>query len=181
MFTCFYNRQRRTFVDNQSHWQTYSRIIYSMTEISALPARIIVQGTIPDSYDPDLLGVIIVDHGSRRTESNAYVSAITRLFQEKTEVQIVEPAHMELATPDIDTAYQTCVARGAKYIVVHPYFLAPGRHWHEDIPELARMAAQKHPDTCCVITPPLGIHPSMIDVMESRIMNALPSKDHRNE
>ena len=152
-----------------------------MTEIPELPSRISVQGTIPASYDPDLLAVIIVDHGSRRTESNIYVSAIARLFKENTDVKIVEAAHMELAPPDIDAAYQTCVARGAKYIVVHPYFLAPGRHWHEDIPELARMAAQKHPNTCCVVTPPLGIHPSMVDVMASRIMNALTSKDDRNE
>jgi len=152
-----------------------------MTEIPELPTRITVQGTIPETYDPDLLGVIIVDHGSKRTESNIYVSAMARLFQEKTEIKIVEAAHMELASPDIDAAYQACVVRGAKYIVVHPYFLAPGRHWHEDIPELARMAAQKHPDTCCVVTPPLGIHPSMVDVMASRITSALTPKDDQNE
>ncbi len=148
-----------------------------MPESPPLPGSITIQGSIPVAFDPTLLGVIIVDHGSKREDSNVYVHEIARLFQQISETAIVEPAHMELASPDIDAAYQACVAQGAHYIVVHPYFLAPGRHWHEDIPELARMAAQKHPDTCCVVTAPLGIHRSMVDVMTSRIQDALPSNE----
>jgi sirohydrochlorin ferrochelatase len=138
-----------------------------------LPNQIPVQGAIPAAIEKQLLGIIILDHGSKRDESNVYVQEIARLFQEQTDFHIVEPAHMELASPDIDTAYHACVQRGAKYIVVHPYFLAPGRHWHEHIPELARMAAQKHPQTACVVTPPLGIHDAMVDIMATRIENAL--------
>tara|TARA_B100000945_G_scaffold320164_1_gene329396 strand:- start:2540 stop:2980 length:441 start_codon:yes stop_codon:yes gene_type:complete len=146
-----------------------------MTEIPNLPNQIPVQGSIPESYDRNLLGVIIVDHGSKRSEGNIYVNEMARLLQRHTDMEIVEPAHMELAAPDIDAAYQSCVTRGAKYIVVHPYFLAPGRHWHQDIPELVRLAAQKHPETSCLVTPPLGIHRSMVDIIATRIMDALPS------
>ena len=100
-----------------------------------LPNQIPVQGAIPAAIEKQLLGIIILDHGSKRDESNVYVQEVARLFQEQTDFHIVEPAHMELASPDIDTAYHACVQRGAKYIVVHPYFLAPGRHWHEHIPD----------------------------------------------
>ena len=152
-----------------------------MTQIPNLPKQILVQGSIPEAFDRSLLGVIIVDHGSRRDESNIYVKEMARLFQHYADIKIVEPAHMELASPDIDAAYRACVAQGAQYIVVHPYFLAPGRHWHKDIPELARAAACKHPETSCVVTPPLGIHKSIVDVMATRIMDALPSTDNQNE
>ena len=152
-----------------------------MTQIPDLPKQILVQGSIPESFERALLGVIVVDHGSKRDESNIYVQEMARLFQHHADVEIVEPAHMELASPDINAAYQACVARGAQYIVVHPYFLAPGRHWHKDIPELAREAARQHPETSCVVTPPLGIHKSIIDVMATRIMDALPSTDNQNE
>lgn len=152
-----------------------------MSDIPNLPNQIPIQGSIPESYDRNLLGVIIVDHGSRRAESNVYVNEMARLFRQRADMTIVEPAHMELATPDIDEAYQACVAQGAKYIVVHPYFLAPGRHWHEDIPELVRVAAQKHPETSCLVTPPLGIHESMADIITSRIMAALTSAHNHNE
>ena len=44
-----------------------------MTQIPNLPKQILVQGSIPEAFDRSLLGVIIVDHGSRRDESNIYV------------------------------------------------------------------------------------------------------------
>ena len=52
---------------------------------------------------------------------------------------------MELAEPSIATAYNECVRQGALQIVVHPFFLLPGRHWDRDIPQLAAEAAAEHP------------------------------------
>lgn len=55
--------------------------------------------------------IIIVDHGSRISESNRMFEEVARRFAGKYE--IVEPAHMELAEPSIATAYAAAVARGA--------------------------------------------------------------------
>ena len=78
-----------------------------------------------------LTGIILVDHGSRRGESNQLLeevaAAFARRFAER--YPIVEPAHMELAEPTIAAAYARCVERGAERIVVVPYFLGPGKHW----------------------------------------------------
>ena len=86
---------------------------------------------------------------------------------------IVEPAHMELAEPSIATAFDRCVTRGAKTVVVFPYFLLPGRHWHDDIPRLAAAAAQTHPGIRYLVTAPFGLHPLMNDVIRDRIENCL--------
>src|SRR5215213_10018150 len=81
-------------------------------------------------------GIIIVDHGSRRDESNKMLEEVARLFGERFRetYDIVEPAHMELAEPSIATAYAASVKRGATRVVVVPFFLGPGKHWTGDIP-----------------------------------------------
>jgi sirohydrochlorin ferrochelatase len=119
------------------------------------------------------LGVIVVDHGSRREESNALLLDVVRSFVEATKMQIVEPAHMELAEPSIASAFARCVERGATTVVVFPYFLLPGRHWHDDIPQLTAAAAKEHPGVRYLVTAPFGLHPLMADVMQQRIAHCL--------
>ncbi|XP_073142970.1 sirohydrochlorin ferrochelatase, chloroplastic isoform X4 [Henckelia pumila] len=75
-------------------------------------------------------GVIIVDHGSRRDESNLMLNEFVDMFRERTKYPIVEPAHMELAAPSIKDAFDLCVQQGAKRVIVSPFFLSPGRHWN---------------------------------------------------
>ena len=94
-------------------------------------------------------------------------------FAERSPYDIVEPAHMELAEPSIDTAFDACVKQGAKLIIVYPYFLLPGRHWSEDIPRLAAAAAARHDGTSYLVAAPLGIHPLMSDIMLDRIDHCL--------
>jgi len=119
------------------------------------------------------LGVILVDHGSRRGESNELLVEIVRQFAAASGLPIVEPAHMELAEPSIATAFQKCAERGAQTIVVFPYFLLPGRHWHEDIPRLAAEAARHHPGVRYLVTAPLALHPLINDIISQRIEHCL--------
>ncbi|MCE9589701.1 MAG: hypothetical protein K8S99_04165 [Planctomycetes bacterium] len=119
--------------------------------------------------------VIIVDHGSRRAESNDMLLQVVELFRGHggAKFPIVEPAHMELAEPSIATAFDRCVERGAGRVVVMPYFLLPGRHWDQDIPRLTAQAAQKHPGVEFLVAAPLGLHPLIADVIGSRIDHCL--------
>jgi sirohydrochlorin ferrochelatase len=132
--------------------------------------------TDADSFpfdDKRRIGVIVVDHGSRRDESNELLQDVVRQFADATGLTIVEPAHMELAEPSIDTAFSRCVDRGAETVVVFPYFLLPGRHWNDDIPRLAAAAASKHPGIRYLVTAPFGLHPLMAEVMRQRIGHCL--------
>jgi len=126
-----------------------------------------------DVTDPATTGIVIVDHGSRRAESNDMLLEVVARFREATDWPIIEPAHMELAEPSIATAYARCVGRGARTIVIHPYFLLPGKHWHTDIPALAAEAAAQHEATRFLVTAPLGLHPRMAAVMQDRVVHCL--------
>ena len=119
------------------------------------------------------LGVILVDHGSRRDESNRLLLEVVREFVASTGLPIVEPAHMELEEPSIATAFARCVERGARTVVVFPYFLLPGRHWHEDIPRLTAAAASKHPGVRYLVTAPFALHPLMTEIARQRIEHCL--------
>jgi sirohydrochlorin ferrochelatase len=119
------------------------------------------------------LGVILVDHGSRRDESNELLLEVARQFAVASGLPVVEPAHMELAEPSIATAFARCVERGARTVVVFPYFLLPGRHWHQDIPRLSAEAARNHPGVRYLVTAPFALHPLMNDIISQRIEHCL--------
>ena len=126
-------------------------------------------------------GVVIVDHGSRRASSNRMLEEFVARFAMASACPIVEPAHMELAEPSIATAFGRCVERGARRVVVMPYFLLPGRHWNQDIPELTRKAALEHPGVSYLVGSPIGLHPLMIGVVQARLEHCLAHAEGRAE
>jgi sirohydrochlorin ferrochelatase len=125
--------------------------------------------------DPeDALGVVLVDHGSRRAESNQLFERFVELFARSTRHEIVEPAHMELAQPSVETAFARCVERGATRIVLAPYFLAPGKHWRHDLPTLAAAAAAKAgAPVRWLVSQPIGLHDAMVGVVDDRLTHCL--------
>lgn len=122
--------------------------------------------------------IIIVDHGSRRAESNEMLEEVSRLFATRfaEQYKIVEPAHMEIAEPSIATAYDRCVSRGATRVIVCPFFLGPGKHWTSDIPRLTADAAARHPSTRYHVTQPLGIDDLILDLIQKRIVSCLENE-----
>src|SRR5687768_1399899 len=115
-------------------------------------------------------GIIIVDHGSRRAQSNALLEEVAVQFGKRfaERYDVVEPAHMEIAEPSIASAYAKCVARGATRVVVCPFFLGPGKHWTGDIPRLTREACAAHPGTTYHVTMPLGLDDLILDLLAKR-------------
>ena len=121
----------------------------------------------------DALGVILVDHGSRYQAANDMLADVADEFREATGVSIVEVAHMELAEPTLEQAFARCVARGAKRIVVQPYFLAPGRHSTTDIPAMIATIAPWYPGLSYCIAEPLGVDRHIADILARRISEAI--------
>lgn len=122
---------------------------------------------------PSQVGIILVDHGSRFHEANDLLEEVARMYQRACGAAIVEPAHMELAEPTIAQAFAACVARGAREIVVHPYFLAPGRHSSQDIPRITAAAAAQFPGVPYRLTEALGLDERMAEIIHRRVLDAL--------
>lgn len=87
------------------------------------------------------LGILLIDHGSKREASNEHLHNIAKIFEDNSKSSnynvVVRGAHMEIATPSILTSLRNLIAvdRVTKVVCV-PYFLSPGRHATIDVPNL---------------------------------------------
>ena len=81
------------------------------------------------------VGVMVVDHGSKREAANERLMTLCAAYAESHAKPdwVVAPAHMELASPSIEEAFDALVAQGCDLVVCHPFFLSPGRHATEDL------------------------------------------------
>ena len=113
--------------------------------------------------------IVLVDHGSRIEAANAQLETLADQLRERFPDRLVECAHLEIVEPTLAQAVARCVEAGAEEIVVHPFFLGPGRHSRRDIPALVSEATALHPGVRIVATEPLGLHPSVVDAVADRI------------
>jgi len=113
--------------------------------------------------------ILLVDHGSRVASANAALDEVAEQLRLRLPDRLVRVAHLEIAPPGIGEGIDACVAAGASEIVVHPYFLSPGRHTSHDIPRQVEQAAARHPGVRVRLTPALGPHPKLLDVIVERV------------
>lgn len=118
------------------------------------------------------LAIVVLDHGSRRPEANAHLEELCRLVAERRPEARVYPAHLEVVGPDLQSAVDRAVADGARRIVVHPFFLLPGRHTARDVPEQLEQARERHPGIDLVQSEPLGLSDALVDIVLTRIREA---------
>jgi sirohydrochlorin ferrochelatase len=103
-------------------------------------------------------GLLLVDHGSRRSESNEQLDVVVNLVRGLVGEQVkVLGAHLELAPPTIAEQVDALANAGVTDVVVVPYMLAPGRHAVADIPRLANEAAAAHPHITVRVGECLGV------------------------
>ena len=108
---------------------------------SHLLKRALINTRLKAGCSEEVVGVIVVDHGSRKAASNDRLKHLVSSYKEASQLSLVEPAHMELSEPSIATAYRRCAEQGATRVVCFPFFLSPGRHVQEDIPLSSRRSS----------------------------------------
>jgi sirohydrochlorin ferrochelatase len=107
--------------------------------------------------------LVLIAHGSRRAASNQEVKNLaSRLQNSATDrFQLVETGFLEIASPSIPQAIESCIEAGATSLVIVPYFLAAGRHVAEDIPQIVEPVAQQHRHVAIHIAEHIGASESM--------------------
>ena len=142
------------------------------------PDRIFGFGTTDDINNNEQLsvtrvGILLMDHGSRNSASNDRLRQVARVYEESLNDPnfIVRHAHMEIAQPSIPEALASLLEEGVDEIVCHPYFLSPGRHVQQDIPQIVQAAMERLEITIPVVTTePVG---SETDIMIRAIHSAV--------
>ena len=124
-------------------------------------------------------GVLIVGHGSRRAEANQDVRNASRLIGERGGFPLVEAAFLEIEHPNISEGFKRLVQRGAQTVIVHPYFLSPGRHTRGDLPREVEAVARSFPGVSYQITEPLSAHPLVIEASVERVLETIDHEKYR--
>ena len=118
--------------------------------------------------------LLLVSHGSRRTQSNEEVNQLCARLKSDMDQQfdIFHSAFLEIASPSIPEGIEQCVEDGASSITVLPYFLAMGRHVAEDIPSIVANTSEQFPGVPISITRHIGASEGMLKLISSLTGNS---------
>jgi sirohydrochlorin ferrochelatase len=119
--------------------------------------------------------ILIMAHGSRIAGANDAAREVAKMVQEMTGIDIIEVAFREMHAPNIQEGIDACVARGAKKILLMPYFLFMGAHVLQDLPEEIVEAQKRHPGLEMTMGPHLGVHRKLAELVVERIAEGLTS------
>lgn len=122
---------------------------------------------------PGERAILLVDHGSRRPQANAQLEDLADRVRTLRPDWEVCTAHLEISSPGVAEALDSCAAAGVSEVFLHPFFLAPGRHTREDLPKMAREACERHPGLKVHVTDPLGVDDAMVAIVLERIDTCL--------
>jgi len=125
-------------------------------------------------------GILIVGHGSRRAEANKDVRDAARRIGERGGFVLLEAAFLEIERPSVAEGFGRLIERGAREIIIHPYFLSPGRHTRGDLPREVSQVAAVYPGVSYQITEPLSAHRLVIDAAIERIQETQAASSARN-
>lgn len=118
-----------------------------------------------------MTGFIVFAHGSRVADANQAVRDVAARVAAACDYE-VEAAFLELGQPDLAGAAKRLVERGAKNIIVIPYFLTLGTHMQRDLPRLVQDAASRNGNIDIKITLPLDGHPALLQALLDRAREA---------
>ncbi len=113
--------------------------------------------------------IILLGHGSRRSEANNILKSIAKIIRSKLLKENVEYAFLELAEPNIKDVLEKCIDSGSSLIYVIPYFLYSGNHVSRDIPDILNEYSVKYPHITIKIGGYLGIDERLAELVMEKI------------
>jgi sirohydrochlorin ferrochelatase/(2Fe-2S) ferredoxin len=111
--------------------------------------------------------VLLVGHGSRREKSNEQVRTLAAALEQRLSIP-VDAAYLELAEPAITEAIDALAPTVSQVSVVHLSLFAAS-HVKQDVPLAIEQARGAHPELSINNGAHLGVHPAILDLLDSRV------------
>ncbi|WP_027409804.1 sirohydrochlorin chelatase [Anoxybacteroides tepidamans] len=126
-----------------------------------------------DAETPDSgTAILLLGRGGSDPDANSDLYKIARLFWERTNYSLVEPAFMGVTNPLLDEGVDRCIRLGAKKVVILPYFLFTGvliKRLEEKISEFR----SRYPHVEFALAGYFGFHPKLQTIVLDRLEEAL--------
>ncbi len=116
-------------------------------------------------------GLLLIDRGSRERETEEELEIICKNIMKKSKYAFVEYCFLEVTPPYIDDGIKKCLKNNVDSLTIVPYFLYPGRKVKAAVTQA--MKYQSTTNVKLVITKPMSMHATLIQLIENRIASAL--------
>lgn len=119
--------------------------------------------------------LLAVGHGTRSADGVAEFEALVKRVRERLSGEGVDVAggFIELSAPPVADAVAELTARGHRRLVAVPLVLVAAGHGKGDVPAAMARERRRHPELAYRYGRPLGPHPTLLSLLESRIAAAL--------
>ncbi len=114
-------------------------------------------------------GILVIGHGSRASGTKEIFENVVSALDKKLGDSVVEGCFMELSTPLIPETIDRMYEKGVRNITVLPYFLFPGIHILEDIPEILKEKKEKYGDIEISMANPIGYDDKLVEILKERV------------
>jgi len=116
-------------------------------------------------------GLLLIDRGSREREASEELEAICNAIKAKGNYVFTDYCFLEVEPPYIEDGITRCLKQDIDHLTIVPYFLYPGKKVKIAVTEV--MKFQKDTKVKFVVTKPMSMHKSLINLVENRISATL--------
>ena len=116
-------------------------------------------------------GLLIIDRGSREKEASQELEVICQEIKKNRDYAITNYCFLEVEPPFIEAGISKCLKEGIDSLTVIPYFLYPGRKVKNAISDVEKL--QKDSKIEFLITKPMSMHKTLVEIVENRISTTL--------
>ncbi len=116
-------------------------------------------------------GLLIIDRGSRQREASEELEKICQLVKDKGDYVFSDFCFLEVEPPYIEDGIKKCLKNEIDSLTIVPYFLYPGKKVKLAVAKV--MKFQEGTDVKFVVTKPMSMHQTMVDLVENRITSTL--------
>ena len=121
-------------------------------------------------------GLLIIDRGSREKDASEELKIICEKVKTKGKYDFTDFCFLEVLPPFIKDGMQKVLSdsNNIETLTIVPYFLYPGKKVKNAVTDI--MKYQKDTKIKFVVTKPMSMHQTLVDLVENRIISAVNDK-----
>ena len=116
-------------------------------------------------------GLLIIDRGSREREASEELETICAGIKAKGDYVFADYCFLEVEPPYIEDGISKCLKEDIDSLTIVPYFLYPGKKVKIAVTDVMKL--QKDTQVKFLITKPMSMHKTLVDIVENRISTTL--------
>lgn len=116
-------------------------------------------------------GLLVIDRGSREQEAKTELDNICERVKEKGKYDYTDYCFLEVIPPFIEEGIGKALEQNLDTLTIVPYFLYPGKKVKAAVTDA--MKYQESTSVKFVVSRPMSMHKTMIDLVDSRVTSTL--------